>query len=204
MRRAHAAPQPYDYSFDRAFVEPDWRRLPGYREASDVEWASAKWQRQHTVKNLDGFRRVFGGLLPADLAESIERDQRERATMSMLVPPQMINTMDERDLWSDPIRRYMIPAFRDRDPTWPSHPMAQRDSLHEADMWAVEGLTHRYPTKVLAELLSTCPQYCGHCTRMDLIGNNVPQVVKHRFEMRQKDRYDAIIDYLKKTPSVRD
>jgi lysine 2,3-aminomutase len=204
IRRAHAAPQPYDYSFDRAFVEPDWRRLPGYREASDVEWASAKWQRQHTVKNLDGLRRVFGDLLPADLAESIERDQRERATMSMLVPPQMINTMDERDLWSDPIRRYMIPAFRDRDPTWPSHPMAQRDSLHEADMWAVEGLTHRYPTKVLAELLSTCPQYCGHCTRMDLIGNNVPQVVKHRFEMRQKDRYDAIIDYLKKTPSVRD
>jgi lysine 2,3-aminomutase len=204
IRRAHAAPQPYDYSFDRAFVEPDWRRLPGYRDASDVEWASAKWQRQHTVKNLDGLRRVFGDLLPADLAESIERDQRERATMSMLVPPQMINTMDERDLWSDPIRRYMIPAFRDRDPTWPSHPMAQRDSLHEADMWAVEGLTHRYPTKVLAELLSTCPQYCGHCTRMDLVGNNVPQVVKHRFEMRQKDRYDAIIDYLKKTPSVRD
>jgi lysine 2,3-aminomutase len=204
IRRAHAAPQPYEYSFDRAFVEPDWRRLPGYRDASDVEWASAKWQRQHTVKNLDGLRRVFGDLFPADLAESIERDQRERATMSMLVPPQMINTMDERDLWSDPIRRYMIPAFRDRDPTWPSHPMAQRDSLHEADMWAVEGLTHRYPTKVLAELLSTCPQYCGHCTRMDLVGNNVPQVVKHRFEMRQKDRYDAIIDYLKKTPSVRD
>jgi lysine 2,3-aminomutase len=71
-------------------------------------------------------------------------------------------------------------------------------------MWAVEGLTHRYPTKVLAELLSTCPQYCGHCTRMDLVGNNVPQVVKTRFEMKQKDRYDAIIDYLEKTPSVRD
>jgi lysine 2,3-aminomutase len=204
IRRAHAAPQPYDYSPARDFVEPDWRRLPGYRDVSEVEWASAKWQRQHTVKNLDDLRRVFGDLLPPDLAESIERDQRERATMSMLVTPQMINTMDEGDLWRDPIRRYMIPAFKDRDPVWPSHPMAQRDSLHEADMWAVEGLTHRYPTKVLAELLSTCPQYCGHCTRMDLVGNNVPQVVKHRFEMRQKDRYDAIIDYLEKTPTVRD
>ena len=50
--------------------------------------------------------------------------------------------------------------------------MAARDSLHEADMWAVEGLTHRYPTKVLAELIPTCPQYCGHCTRMDLVGND--------------------------------
>ena len=35
--------------------------------------------------------------------------------------------------------------------------MSSRDSLHEADMWAVEGLTHRYPTKVLAELIPTCP-----------------------------------------------
>ena len=71
-------------------------------------------------------------------------------------------------------------------------------------MWAVEGLTHRYPTKVLAELLATCPQYCGHCTRMDLVGNNVPQVLKHRFELKNKERYEAIIGYLKATPSVRD
>jgi lysine 2,3-aminomutase len=71
-------------------------------------------------------------------------------------------------------------------------------------MWAVEGLTHRYPTKVLAEVLSTCPQYCGHCTRMDLVGNDVPQVEKHRFTIGQKDRYAQILDYLKRTPSVRD
>jgi lysine 2,3-aminomutase len=71
-------------------------------------------------------------------------------------------------------------------------------------MWAVEGLTHRYPTKVLAELLSTCPQYCGHCTRMDLVGNDVPQVVKLKFQVPQKDRYQQMLDYLRVTPSVRD
>jgi lysine 2,3-aminomutase len=198
------AGQPYSYPPRRAFVEPDHRRLPGYRDVTEAEWRSAKWQRQHTVKSLAGLEAVFGDHLPADLVESIERDQAERATMSMLVPPQMLNTMDETDLWGDPIRRYMIPAFADRDPIWPSHPMASRDSLHESDMWAVEGLTHRYPTKVLAELLTTCPQYCGHCTRMDLIGNNVPQVVKTRFEMKQRDRYAAILAYLRRTPSVRD
>jgi lysine 2,3-aminomutase len=204
IRRAHAAPQPYEYPPRREFHEPDWRRLPGYRDVTEADWANAKWQRQHTVKNLDQLRRAFGDLLPDDLTASIERDQRERATMSMLIPPQMLNTMDENDLWADPIRHYMIPAFADRDRTWPSHPFAQRDSLHEADMWAVEGLTHRYPTKVLAELLSTCPQYCGHCTRMDLVGNNTPLILKHRFELKQQERYDAIIGYLQDTPSVRD
>jgi lysine 2,3-aminomutase len=202
--RAHAAPQPYAYPPARDFVEPDWRRLPGYRDATEGEWTSAKWQRLHSVKNLKQLKAALGDLLPDDLEASIERDQRERATMSMLVPPQMLNTMDETDLWNDPIRRYMIPAFADRHPEWPSHPLAERDSLHEADMWAVEGLTHRYPTKVLAELLSTCPQYCGHCTRMDLVGNSVPQVVKYRFEMKQKERYEAILSYLRSTPSVRD
>jgi len=199
-----AAAQPYDYPPVRDFVEPDWRRLPGFSDVTEAEWNSAKWQRLHSVKDLDQLRRVFGDLLPTDLSESIKRDQVERATMSMLVTPQMLNTMDETDLWGDPIRHYMIPAFSDRHPEWPSHPHAQRDSLHEADMWAVEGLTHRYPTKVLAELLATCPQYCGHCTRMDLVGNNVPQVLKHRFELKQKERYEAIIGYLQATPSVRD
>jgi lysine 2,3-aminomutase len=136
--------------------------------------------------------------------EDVERDQRERATMSMLIPPQMLNTMDERDLWNDPVRRYMLPVHSDRDPEFPSHPMASRDSLHESDMWAVEGLTHRYPTKVLAELLATCPQYCGHCTRMDLVGNDTPQVLKYKFEAKQNERWEAMLDYLRRTPSVRD
>ena len=204
IRRAHAAPQPYEYPAGGDFVEPDHTRLPGFSAVTQQEWRDPKWQRQRSVKSVDGLRSVFGDFLPVDLATSIERDMAERATMSMLVPPQMLNTMNERDLWNDPIRRYMIPSFADRDPVWPSHPLAQRDSLHEADMWAVEGLTHRYPTKVLAELLATCPQYCGHCTRMDLVGNNVPQVIKLRFEMKQKERYDAIIGYLQQTPSVRD
>jgi lysine 2,3-aminomutase len=82
--------------------------------------------------------------------------------------------------------------------------MAARDSLHEAEMWAVEGLTHRYPTKVLAEMISTCPQYCGHCTRMDLVGNDTAQILKYKFEANQQERWDAMLEYLRRTPSVRD
>ena len=202
--RAHPAEQPFTYPLRREWAEPDWRRLPGFRDVTREDWETAQWQRAHTVKNLGGLQAVYGGRFPADLLASIGRDQAERATMSMLLPPQMLNTMDERDLWADPVRRYMLPAFDDRDPQWPSHPLSVRDSLHEADMWAVEGLTHRYPTKVLAELLPTCPQYCGHCTRMDLVGNSTPQVAKYKFETKQPARHEQILDYLRRTPSVRD
>ncbi|MBI3550651.1 MAG: lysine 2,3-aminomutase [Elusimicrobia bacterium] len=198
------AAQPFKYPLETPFVEPDWRRLPGYKSVTQKEWETALWQRQHTVKNLKELKDVFGPLIPEDLLADLERDQKERATMSLLVPPQMLNTMNERDLWNDPVRRYMLPAYSDRRTDWPSHPKSSRDSLHEAEMWVVEGLTHRYPTKVLAELTSTCPQYCGHCTRMDLVGNNTPQIEKYKFQIQPNQRYDQILDYLRKTPSVRD
>jgi len=201
---AYAAEQPFEYPLKREFVEPDWRRFPGWKDVSVADWESALWQRRNSVKNLKDLKNVLGDLLTDDIAEEMERDQKEQATMSILVPPQMINSMNERDLKADPVRRYFLPMVSDRHPQWPNHPEASRDSLHEAEMWAVEGLTHRYPTKVLAEMLATCPQYCGHCTRMDLVGNNTEQVTKHTFNMKPTERYEAILEYLRKTPSVRD
>jgi lysine 2,3-aminomutase len=205
--------QPYQYR-RRELAEPDWRRLPGWADVTRAEWESAQWQRAHSVKSARQLRDVVGEGLSAAFLADLERDQRERATMSMLLPPQMLNTIAPSvaasaagltDAWyADPVRRYMLPVFSDRQPEWPSHPYATRDSLHEAEMWAVEGLTHRYPTKVLAELVPTCPQYCGHCTRMDLVGNPTPSFDKHRFSVARDDRLSAMLAYLRSTPSVRD
>jgi lysine 2,3-aminomutase len=205
--------QPYVYQ-RRELAEPDWRRFPGWADVPAADWESAQWQRVHCVKNVRQLRQVTGPGLAGSFLADLERDQRERATMSMLVPPQMLNTMAPAmapgepgftdAFYADPVRRYMIPVFTDRRADWPSHPYAQRDSLHEAEMWAVEGLTHRYPTKVLAELLPTCPQYCGHCTRMDLVGNPTATFDKQKFGMAREDRLTAMLDYLRRSPGVRD
>jgi KamA family protein len=201
--------QPYVYR-RRELVEPDWTRLPGWRGVSAAEWESAQWQRAHCVKNVRELRAVYGDLLPDSFYQDIVADQRATATMSMLLPPQMVNTIaadrvpDADSVYPDPVRRYMLPVASDRDPHWPSHPYSTRDSLHEAEMWVVEGLTHRYPTKVLAEIVATCPQYCGHCTRMDLVGNSTPTVAKHRFLAKPVDRLDAMVAYLQANPGVRD
>ena len=188
----------------RDFVEPDWTRLPGYTDVTTEQWENAQWQRAHTVKNLKEFKEAFGDHLDDDLLADIERDQQERATMSMLIPPQMINTMDEHDLRHDRSATTWRRRSATGRPSGRATRCRSRDSLHEADMWAVEGLTHRYPTKVLAELIPTCPQYCGHCTRMDLVGNDTLQVLKYKFEIKQNDRWDQMLDYLRSTPQVRD
>jgi lysine 2,3-aminomutase len=209
--------QPYAYR-RRELVEPDWTRLAGWADVTAQEWADVQWQRSHCVKNLKQLRDVVGDLLEDRFYADLERDQAERATMSMLVPPQMFNTMVPQShdggtptpaefteaFYADPVRRYMLPVFSDRRTDWASHPYASRDSLHEHEMWTAEGLTHRYPTKVLAELLPTCPQYCGHCTRMDLVGNSTPVVQKLKFDLKPVDRYDAMFAYLRTQPGVRD
>jgi lysine 2,3-aminomutase len=204
------ARQPYAY-VRRPLVEPDWRRLPGWRHVTPAQWCDPQWQRAHCVKNPGQLRVVMGDLLGEAFYTDLDDDRRRFATMAMLVPPQMLNTMVPAGaadwtgaFYADPIRRYMLPVATDRDPHWPSHPYAQRDSLRETEMWVTEGLTHRYPTKVLAELVTTCPQYCGHCTRMDLVGGSTPQVTKARLELRPASRMELMLDYLKRTPTVRD
>ena len=204
-----AAGQPHAYR-RRELVEPDWTRLPGWRAVTREQWESAQWQRAHCVKNVKQLREVYADLLDERFYVDLASDQQRTATMSMLVPPQMLNTMvphavpDSAAFYADPVRRYMLPVASDRLTEWPSHPHATRDSLHEHDMWVAEGLTHRYPTKVLAELLSTCPQYCGHCTRMDLVGNSTPAVEKLKLTLKPTERYDAMIAYLRAHPEVRD
>jgi lysine 2,3-aminomutase len=208
-----AGEQPYSYA-RRALVEPDWRRFPAWRDVTEAQWRDAQWQRVHCLRNIKQLRAAVGDMLDERFYDDLAADQDKLATMSMLLPPQMLNTMapdagvDQvkftEAFYADPIRRYMLPVRSDREPRWPNHPYSSRDSLHEAEMWVVEGLTHRYPTKVLAELLSTCPQYCGHCTRMDLVGNSTAQVDKHKLTLKPVDRQDEMIAYLKKTPGVRD
>ena len=205
--------QPYEY-VRRELVEPDWRRFPGWKDVTDAQWRDAQWQRSHCVKNAKQLRTVVGDLLTDRFYDDLATDQQTLATMSMLLPPQMLNTMAVTSeltpeaftdaFYADPVRRYMLPVATDRKTDWASHPHSARDSLHEAEMWVVEGLTHRYPTKVLAEMVPTCPQYCGHCTRMDLVGNSTPQIDKHKLLLKPVDRQDAMIDYLKRTPGVRD
>ena len=129
--------QPYVYR-RRELVEPDWTRFPGWRDVTATQWADAQWQRVNCVKNVAQLRTLMGDLLDDRFYADLELDQAERATMSMLVPPQMMNTMVPATegpmpasgadfteaFYADPIRLYMLPVFSDRRTDWPSHPFS--------------------------------------------------------------------------------
>jgi hypothetical protein len=99
--------QPYVYQ-RRELAGPDWRRFPGWAGVSEADWESAQWQRAHCVKNTRQLRQVTGPGLADSFFDDLERDQRERATMSMLVPPQM--TLAEGQARQEEIMGY-LPGF---------------------------------------------------------------------------------------------
>src|SRR5919198_5837606 len=69
--KAHPAAQPFRYPPERDFVEPDWTRLPGYRDVTVDQWESAQWQRAHSVKNLKELNEALGPHLTDELAQDI-------------------------------------------------------------------------------------------------------------------------------------
>ncbi len=57
------------------------------------------------------------------------------------------------------------------------------------------GLVHRYPDRVLMLVTSQCASYCCFCTRSRIVG------AATLFSSRD---HDAQIDYIARTPAVRD
>src|SRR5687767_9605359 len=74
---AAVAAQPYRYE-RRPLVEPDWRRIPGWRDVSAADWNRAQWQRAHCVKTPAQLRAVLGDLVDESFYADLDRDRAER------------------------------------------------------------------------------------------------------------------------------
>ncbi|MEJ2011779.1 MAG: KamA family radical SAM protein [Anaerolineales bacterium] len=69
-------------------------------------------------------------------------------------------------------------------------------SLAEEEHSPVPGLVHRYPDRVLMLVTTQCASYCRYCTRSRIVGDPHRQFSRHDYEQQ--------LDYLRRTPQVRD
>ena len=75
--------------------------------------------------------------------------------------------MDPDNLENDPIFKQSFPVIDEL--SIDDSDMA--DPLHEDKDSPVEGITHRYPDRVLFLVSNTCAMYCRHCTRKRCVGD---------------------------------
>jgi lysine 2,3-aminomutase len=110
----------------------------------------------------------------------------------MSVTPYYLSLIDPDDYENDPVFRQAFPSPKElnigRDD--------MTDPLAEDTDSPVPGITHRYPDRVLFHISNLCSMYCRHCTRKRKVGDqdSVPS----------KKQLLAGIDYIRKTPAVRD
>lgn len=91
----------------------------------------------------------------------------------------------------DPIWRQAIP-----DPLELADPAGMEDPLNEENLSPVPNLVHKYPDRVLFLVHNQCAVYCRFCTRKRKVGTSQMLV--------SLETIDAGLDYLRKTPAIRD
>lgn len=164
--------------------EKNKKRMFG--DVPDEKWNDWRWQVKNRIETLEELKAIF------PLSKNEEEGIRNALkTLRMAITPYylcLINTDDA----NDPVRKQAIPLELE---------MLQADSdlldpLHEDTDSPVEGLTHRYPNRVLMLITDQCSMYCRHCTRRRFAGGKDKPV--------PTDRIDTMIEYIKRTPQVRD
>ncbi|HKK61598.1 MAG TPA: lysine 2,3-aminomutase [Bacteroidales bacterium] len=152
-------------------------------------WKDWKWQLKHSVNSIDKFELVSGIKFPEERRKQLEETLE---IFPLSVTPYYISLIDTENYENDPVFKQSFADQRELITNSSEH----SDPLAEDRDSPVEGITHRYPDRVLFHVSNVCSMYCRHCTRKRKVGDVdfVPS----------KSQLEKGIEYIKNTPQVRD
>ena len=162
------------------------RRKELFPNVTDEQWNDWKWQVKNRIETLEDLKK-YVTLTP----EEEEGVKKTLQTLRMAITPYYISLIDPNNP-DCPVRKQAVPTGKE---TYQS-PADLLDPLHEDEDSPVPGLTHRYPDRVLLLITDMCSMYCRHCTRRRFAGQKDGESAI--------DRIDRAIEYIAKTPQVRD
>ena len=162
------------------------RRFELFPNVTDEQWNDWKWQVKNRIETLEDLKK-YVSLTP----EEEEGVKKTLQTLRMAITPYYVSLIDPNNP-DCPVRKQAVPTGKE---TYQS-PADLLDPLHEDEDSPVPGLTHRYPDRVLLLITDMCSMYCRHCTRRRFAGQKDGESAI--------ERIDRAIEYIAKTPQVRD
>jgi len=157
-----------------------------YKDVPEEKWNDWLWQLSNTIRSLEELKQVVN--LTPDEEEGVRISTR---TIPLNITPYYASLMNPDDPRC-PIRMQSVPLSAEILKT----KYDMEDPLQEDEDSPTPGLTHRYPDRVLFLVTNQCSMYCRYCTRRRFsgqVGMSVP-----------KKQLDDAIDYIRRTPEVRD
>ena len=161
------------------------KRAHIYKETPEEKWNDWRWQMANRLNTVDDFEQIL------TLTDSEKKALSTDGLFRVDITPYYASLIDPEDP-NDPIRKQVIPTAGEILP----FTGMMEDSLAEDRHSPVPGLVHRYPDRVLMLVTTQCASYCRYCTRSRIVGDPSAQFSKAEFELQ--------LDYLRKTPQVRD
>ncbi len=161
------------------------KRAPAFADIPDEKWTDWRWQLSHRLNSIEDFEQIL------NLTESERKALSQRGLFRVDITPYFASLIDPNNPL-DPIRKQVIPTAGEILPFTGE----MEDSLAEDAHSPVPGLVHRYPDRVLMLVTTQCASYCRYCTRSRIVGDPSQTFSSKDFE--------AQLDYLRRTPQVRD
>jgi len=161
------------------------KRAPVYADVPDEKWNDWRWQLSHRLNTVEEIEKVV------PLTDSERKALQTSGLFRVDITPYFISLIDP-DNPNDPVRMQIIP----REEEMQAFTAMMEDSLAEDRHSPVPGLVHRYPDRVLMLVTTQCASYCRYCTRSRIVGDPGQTFSRQEFE--------AQIEYLQRTPQVRD
>lgn len=155
----------------------------------DEKWTDWHWQLKHRIKDIDTFEKLLNIKFDPEERKELEETVQK---FPLSITPYYLSLIDADNYKNDPIFKQSFP--NPSELIIKEHEMA--DPLAEDKDSPVPGLTHRYPDRVLLHVSNVCSMYCRHCTRKRKVGD-----IDH---IPDKETILKAIDYIKKTPRIRD
>ena len=164
----------------------DYKEISLWSDVTPEEWNDWKWQVRNRITDVETLKKVIN-LQPGE-EEAINEVLKK---FRVGITPYYASLMDVDDP-KCPVRMQAVPTIMETHIS--SSDM--EDPLHEDADSPVDGLTHRYPDRVLFLITDQCSMYCRHCTRRRFAGQH---------DMGAPiERIDKCIEYIRNTPQVRD
>ena len=163
-----------------------FKEIELWKDVTDAQWNDWHWQVANRITNVEDLKKVI------NLTAQEEKDIIEvTKNFRMGITPYYASLMDVDDPRC-PVRMQAVPVIAENHRS----DADMLDPLHEDEDSPAPGLTHRYPDRVLFLITDQCSMYCRHCTRRRLAGETDGA--------RSMEDIDQCIEYIRKTPVVRD
>lgn len=159
-------------------------------EKPDVSnWKDWKWQLKNAIKTLEQFEYLTGIVFDAKEREELKMTFEK---FPLSITPYYLSLIRKENYRNDPVFKQSFGGIEELTTLKSEY----KDPLSEDKDSPVEGITHRYPDRVLFHVSNLCAMYCRHCTRKRKVGD--ADFIPSRKQL------SAGIEYIRKTPQVRD